>query len=158
MRRTMRPFPESGSGWRAPRSPLPKLRTLKRRGVATEQSIEPQNDIVEILLQSVRVKFGRAPPTLPILDALFGNIARDVTNKAEPSRAMNSPSLRLARRLDGSVGRPAPIREPPQLDFDFGSIFKRARGCTPIIRRRWARKHANREIEDVNFWLGGDGV
>src|ERR1039458_8150130 len=79
------------------------------------------------------------------------------TSRIKPSRAMNSPSLRLARRLDGSVGRPAPIREPPQLDFDFGSIFKRARGCTPIIRRRWARKHANREIEDVNFWLGGAG-
>src|ERR1017187_6142212 len=100
----MRPFPESGSGWRAPRSPLPKLRTLKRRGVAKEQSIEPQNDIVEILLQSVRVKFGRAPPTLPILDALFGNIARDVTNKAEPSHELAVlASGATARRLGRSA-------------------------------------------------------
>src|ERR1017187_1094397 len=47
--------------------------------------------------------------------------ARSRTNA---SRAMNSPSLRLARRLDGSVGRPAPIRLPPQFDFDFGSISR----------------------------------
>jgi hypothetical protein len=61
-----------------------ELTTLKRSVVAIDQSVEPQNDVVKVLLQGVRVQFRLQAPPLPVPDTVTADIARHVTDEGDP--------------------------------------------------------------------------